>query len=165
MPAVETAFPAPRRRNKRLVFICYRRSDSTEISGRLYDWLVPAFGSRNVIKDVISCPLGIPFKDYIGDCIPDCRFVLAIIGPDWLDRITAPKRAHQEEDLVRFELREALARNIPVVPVLIGGAKIPRLKDLPKDLRGVTKRQAIQLRSDPDFRGDAARLIKHLKRL
>jgi len=39
------------------VFLSYRRVDSADVSGRIFDRLVVEFGSRNVFKDVDSIPL------------------------------------------------------------------------------------------------------------
>ncbi|MFM9939693.1 MAG: toll/interleukin-1 receptor domain-containing protein [Hyphomicrobiaceae bacterium] len=152
-----------RQRKKRRIFISYRRSDSADVSGRLYDWLALKFGNRCVIKDVYSIPPGVDFCDFIEDVVPNCSCMLAMIGPDWLaGKRNAPRSLKKTDDFVRFELQCALDNKIPVFPILVGGAKLPPAKQLPKELRGILKRNAVPLRSDPDFRGDADRLIAHL---
>jgi hypothetical protein len=62
---------------------------------------------------------------------------------------------------VRIEIGEALARDIPVVPVLIDGTPMPDVGLLPKDLKGLVDRQAefVEYRT---FDADVQRLIKKL---
>lgn len=151
------------RKPRRLIFISYRRADSAEISGRLYDWLSHTFGRDCVIKDVYSIPPGVDFRVFIERMIPSCTSLIAIIGPQWrLDQPDKRRAAPKEDDLVRLELQCALAHGIPIVPVLVGGVDVPPPKRLPKELRGIVRRQAIPLRSDPDFHRDVDRLIAHL---
>gem|GEM_PF-1257998 len=44
------------------IFISYRRVDSHIITGRVHDWLVFAFGEKNVFKDVDDIPPGMDFR-------------------------------------------------------------------------------------------------------
>jgi len=39
-------------------------------------------------------------------------------------------------------------RDVPVIPVLVGGAALPAATDLPSELRGLIQRQAVGLRDD-----------------
>lgn len=73
----------------------------------------------------------------------------------WLD-ITYPenhpkagqRRLDDPEDLVRYEIVEAIDRGIPLVPVLVNGASMPaRDASLPLDLWPLTKPQALELRT------------------
>ena len=47
------------------LFISYRRSDSQDVVGRIYDRLTAAFQRHRVFKDVDSIPIGIPFPDFL----------------------------------------------------------------------------------------------------
>jgi hypothetical protein len=38
-------------------------------------------------------------------------------------------------DFVRIEIAAALQRNIPVIPILLEGATIPKAAELPEDLK------------------------------
>ena len=67
------------------VFISYRRSDSSTISGRIYDHLARIFNDANVFKDVYDIPAGSDFRKVIEENINACRAQLVIIGPTWLD--------------------------------------------------------------------------------
>jgi hypothetical protein len=81
---------------------------------------------------------------------------------DATDPRTGRKRLDNPSDFVRIEIGEALARGIPVVPVLIDGAEIPDIDLLPADLKELADRQAefIEFRT---FDADVERLIKRLR--
>jgi hypothetical protein len=54
------------------IFISYRRSDSADITGRIYDRLVEEFGRDAIFKDVDSIPLGMDFKVYLDRMVREC---------------------------------------------------------------------------------------------
>lgn len=157
-----TKSKSTRSRRERKIFISYRRCDSTDISGRLYDRLALRYGRNQVIKDVNSIPPGTEFRTYIESVIPTCSAVIALIGPKWQSPTKSKKRPPATIDYVRLELSGALMNSIPVIPVLIGKTKMPSSRSLPKDLRELVKRHATQLRSDPDFHHDVDRLLEFL---
>jgi tetratricopeptide (TPR) repeat protein len=61
-----------------------------------------------------------------------------------------------------IEIGAALARNIPVVPVLVDGARMPKASELPDSLKPLARRQAIQVRHT-NFRSDADALTKKMR--
>ena len=73
------------------------------------------------------------------------------------------RRIDDPRDFIRIEVEAALKRNIPVIPVLVHGAQVPSDETLPESMRGIAYRQAILLRSDPDFHRDADRLVAFLQ--
>jgi Tol biopolymer transport system component len=147
------------------IFISYRRSDSPDATGRIYDRLVAEFGKAQVFKDIDSIPLGMDFRGHLNQVVGGCAAVLAIVGPGWIDtRGTAGQRRLEDpDDFVRIELEAALARGIPVVPVLVGNATMPGVTQLPATLSELAYRQSIQVRPDPDFHNDATRLVSALQ--
>jgi Tol biopolymer transport system component len=147
------------------IFISYRRTDNPDAVGRIYDRLIAEFGKARVFKDVDSIPLGQDFRGHLNDIVGDCAAVLAIIGPKWTDirNEAGQKRLEDPDDFVRIELEAALARNVPVVPVLVGHAPIPGTSQLPSTLSSLAFRQSIEVRPDPDFHNDATRLVAALK--
>ncbi|MGH8149936.1 MAG: hypothetical protein ACRETB_08185, partial [Steroidobacteraceae bacterium] len=91
--------------------------------------------------------------------------MLAIVGPHWTEarNPAGERRLEDPEDFVRIELETALARDIPVVPVLVGHAQLPGAADLPGSLAALVFRQSIEVRPDPDFHNDATRLVTALR--
>ncbi|MEQ1580767.1 MAG: TIR domain-containing protein [Steroidobacteraceae bacterium] len=149
------------------IFISYRRSDNPDATGRIYDRLVAEFGRALVFKDIDSIPLGWDFRGHLNEIIGDCAAVLAIVGPHWTDirNEAGERRLEDPDDFVRIELEAALARNIPVVPVLVGNALMPGSALLPSTLEALAYRQSIEVRPDPDFHNDATRLVASLRRI
>ncbi len=147
------------------VFISYRRDDSADITGRIYDRLVQRFSKDIVFKDVDSIPLGIDFRQHLEGALSQCRILLAIMGDEWSggQGVDGKKRIDDPRDHVRLELEVALGRNIPVIPVLVRKASIPAEEELPISLRSLSYRNGIQVRPDPDFHGDMDRLIKGIE--
>ncbi|NGZ08044.1 MAG: TIR domain-containing protein [Nitrospira sp. LK70] len=147
------------------ILISYRREDSADATGRIYDQLVQQFGRTAVFKDVDSIPLGINFRKHLDEQVGKCDVFLAIIGPDWMG-IKAGEgtsRLDDPRDFVRIEIESALKRQIPVIPVLVRGATIPDPERLPSSLQELSDRNGIVVRHDPDFHRDMDRLIEHLR--
>jgi len=146
------------------IFISYRRQDSADVTGRIYDRLIQRFDRRQIFKDVDSIPLGVDFRSHLGGVVGRCDLLLAVIGPQWL-AVAGPngRRLDDASDFVRIEIEAALSRNIPVIPVLVGGAELPAERDLPASLAPLTYRNGIAVRPDPDFHRDMDRLIAGLE--
>jgi len=149
------------------VFISYRRADSEDVTGRIYDRLDAEFGRQNVFKDVDSIPLGVDFRKRLHDEVSRCDVLLAVIGKDWLEirDERGNRRIDDKADFLRIEIEAALERDIRVVPLLVRNAGMPQEDQLPPSLRQLAFRNAIQIRSDPDFHRDMDRLIRSLREL
>lgn len=147
------------------IFISYRRDDSADTCGRIYDHLVASFGRDTVFKDVDSIPLGVNFDEHISRVLQQCAVVLAVIGPRWLDiRDERGRRLDDPADLVRRELEAALQRGIPVIPALVQGARMPGGAELPPSLRALSLHNGLAVRRDPDFGHDMQRLVTAVQR-
>ena len=147
------------------IFMSYRRNDSADVSGRIYDRLVASFGEDLVFKDVDDIPLGMDFKKHLKDVLNRCAVELVIIGPNWLEvrDQSGGRRLESPNDFVRLEVEAALNRDIPVIPLQVRGASMPTEGDLPPSMASLASRQGVQIRSDPDFHRDMDRLIKGLQ--
>ena len=157
--------PGPAQRLK-IVFLSYRRTDSSDITGRMYDRLEAHFGRDSIFKDVDSVPLGINFQKHIEGTVAICSAMVVVIGRQWLGQEggTNPRnRLQDSRDFVRIEIEAALKRGIPIIPTFVQGATIPPEDDLPESLRELRFRNGIPLRSDPDFNRDMQRLIAALE--
>jgi hypothetical protein len=143
------------------VFISYRREDSAGYSGRIYDHFRDRFGEKNVFIDVDTIQPGEDFVQVIEEKVGACDALVAVIGKQWvsvLDEV-GKRRLDDPHDFVRLEITAALARNVRVIPVLVGGAHMPRLEELPEALAGLLRRNAIEL-SDTGFQQLLPRLIQ-----
>ncbi len=144
------------------VFISYRRADSADVVGRIYDSLVEALGSEAVFKDVNAIPLGSDFRTVLMQAIEQCTVFVAVIGKNWLMNEKDEKRLNDPQDWVRIEIESALQREIPVIPLLVQGASMPSEQDLPASLKPLVFKNAAWVRPDPDFHHDMQRLISAL---
>ena len=120
------------------VFICYRREDSTAQADALTAALTPLFGAETVFFDTDSITLGAPFPARIASALTRASAVLVVIGPRWL-AILKERMKLPDLDPVRREVSTALQPRpgsaLPlVIPVLWGGAKMPKADELPADL-------------------------------
>jgi TIR domain-containing protein/carboxypeptidase family protein len=146
------------------IFICYRREDSIAYAGRLYDRLAARFDPDHVFMDVDTVEPGEDFVEVIEKKIAGCRALIAVIGKGWLGAAGdgGTRRLDDPEDYVRKEIATALKGNVRVIPVLVGGAVIPRSMDLPEDIKALARRNAIEI-SDTAFHQGLARLIETLE--
>ncbi|MHB0959625.1 MAG: toll/interleukin-1 receptor domain-containing protein [Pirellulaceae bacterium] len=149
------------------VFISYRRSDSEDVTGRIYEHLLGYFGEGTVFKDVDSIPLGADFRTAIDQAIQSSDVLLVVIGPEWIDTTDEKRvrRIDNADDYVRLEVEAALKREMPVIPVLVKGAQVPSELQLPTSLGPLAYRNAAKVRSDPDFAADIERLVRCLERI
>jgi formylglycine-generating enzyme required for sulfatase activity len=147
------------------IFISYRREDSIAYSGRLYDRLTAEFGKGQVFMDIDSIDPGADFIEAIEQTVAACDAVLVVIGRQWLTVVDAQGRRRIENpaDFVRLEVETALSRKVRVVPVLVGGAQMPRSDELPGALVGLSRRHALDL-PDTAFHQTLGRLIESFRR-
>jgi hypothetical protein len=145
------------------VFISYRREDSQGWVGRLARALQESFPRAGVFYDIATIRPGEDAVAAIDDALSSCQAVLAIIGPRWLSAQTAEgqRRIDDPVDFVRLEIERALVRPVRVVPVLFGGAAMPKASDLPESLRPLARRQAHEI-SDKRWDYDCDLLLKSL---
>ncbi len=146
------------------IFISYRRDDSAGYAGRLYDRLIPHFGAERVFMDVEGIEPGADFVTAIEDAVGSCRVLIVIIGDEWLTTLDGAGRRRLDDphDFIRLETVTALKRGIRVVPVLVGGALMPRAEELPADLGPLARRQAIEI-SHKQWEATTAELIRALE--
>lgn len=146
------------------ILISYRREDSADVTGRIYDRLIQHFERETVFKDVDSIPMGVDFRIYLDEQVAKCEVFLAVIGRDWMQNLGSMGRTRLDDpmDFVRLEIESALKRQIPVIPVLVSGASIPLAERLPASLQDLSYRNGISVRRDPDFHRDMDRLIEYL---
>jgi hypothetical protein len=143
------------------IFISYRRADSADVTGRIYDRLTGHFGKSAIFKDVDSIPLGIDFKEHLKKAVSKCKIFLVVIGDRWLEATGSMQenRLQDPGDFVRIEIEAALSKKIRIIPLLVHGASMPAEEKLPPSLQKLIYRNGIPVRSDPDFHRDMDRLI------
>jgi tetratricopeptide (TPR) repeat protein len=149
------------------IFLSYRRKDAQDVVGRIYDRLRERFPSASIFRDLDSIPLGKPFPQVLREAASGAAVALVVIGPEWTTVRDEQGRRRLDDpgDFVRGEIETTLVAGIPVVPVLVSNAKMPRPEDLPESLRPLLERQGIEVHPDPYFHHDMDRLIGKLTAL
>ena len=135
------------------IFISYRRADSADISGRIYDWFLQRIPKENLFKDVYAIEGGIDFVREIDRVVKQCKVMLVLIGPHWL----GPDGPSQ---YTRLEVELGIKYKVRLIPILIPGAVMPSAEQLPESIRSLASLNALPVRLDPDFPGDMARVGK-----
>lgn len=131
----------------RAIFISYRRDDTEGHAGRLFEDLRDRFGAGAVFMDVAGIEPGRDFRRVIEQQVASCGVLLAMIGKNWVSVVDkdGQRRLDDPYDFVRLETASALKRDIPVVPVLVHDATMPRAEQLPDDLKELAFRNSVEL--------------------
>jgi hypothetical protein len=148
------------------IAISYRRSDAAPIAGRIFDRLSAHYGDHAVFMDIDKIPFGVDFRSHIREILLRSDVLIAVIGCDWLGRNAAGGiRMQEEADPVRVEIETALEKKIPIIPVLIDGAKMPESSELPATFGNFAYLNAADVSSGRDFRVHLERLIGAIDRM
>jgi len=134
------------------IFVNYRRGTDAAPELKLgaaqalnvAQYLENRFGKSRVFIDIDRLRAGQKFPVVLESKLSECAVMLAVIGPGWLDardQETGARRLDNPEDWVRLEIERALARDIPVIPVLVGGVALPLKRDLPSSLQPLLDHQ------------------------
>ena len=139
-----------------LLFISYRRRSDTPSARLLRDKLTLAFGAGTVFWDVHDIQPGEAFPETIRKALEDCDVLLPLVSHGWVESMG---RLHDPEDFVRREIAAALRRGVPLIPLMLGGARMPKADALPEEIRDLAFRQALEL-SDERWDYDVGRLVR-----
>lgn len=148
------------------IFINYRRQDTEGYVGRLYDHLLKQFKPHDIFMDVQNIEPGADFVQVLEDAVSACDIFLAMIGPHWgkLTNENGERRLDEWNDFVRIELETALKQGKVVIPVLVGGAKMPNPNTLPESIQTLSRRNAITL-THSRFASDVEDLVNFMRDL
>src|SRR5215472_7449356 len=142
------------------IFINYRREGTAETAGRLYDRMVQEFGHESLFVDCVGTDLNARLSNQMAMC----QVFLTIIGPSWLDAKdeAGQRRIHSLNDFVAVEIVAALAHNIPIIPVLVDGAHMPEVSELPHSLQPLARCQVGEVRQ-LHFDRDVEALVERVR--
>jgi hypothetical protein len=148
------------------ITISYRRADSDAMAGRIRDRLADYYGPDSIFIDIDSIPIGVDFREQIKRELSKNDALLVVVGPKWRGGGKGGRaRINEENDPVRVEVETALARGIPVVPILVNGASMPKPNELPESLRTFSFHNAATVDAGQDFHPHMERLIRSLDRV
>jgi len=146
----------------KVIFINYRRDDSSPVARGLRENLIEAFGDA-VFMDVDEIRVGDTWPQVLDNALTSATVLLVVIGPTWL-RVAddyGRRRLDQQDDWVRTEIERSLIKGIPVIPILVTRASLPPRDALPDAIRGLADQQYIVLR-ETHWKQDLQPLIDRL---
>jgi formylglycine-generating enzyme required for sulfatase activity len=145
------------------IFLNYRRAGADAWADRLNERLKAQLPGADVFMDIDgNIPLGLPWAQWLDSQVAACDLMLVLIGRSWDSEFEA-RSAAGERDFVRVEIEMALARKIPVVPILLADTPVPSVARLPASIHPLLELQATRLRRD-SFDADAKALIDGVQR-
>lgn len=148
------------------IFISYRRADSPGYVRALLSEMRNTFGGKQVFLDMEDIAAGSDFPIIINEAVRNCELLLALIGPNWIELRdeNGQRRIENLTDFVRLEISAALERKIPIIPVLLENAKMPKADELPNELKQLSTLEGITLTYDR-WDDDIARLFAAIERI
>jgi formylglycine-generating enzyme required for sulfatase activity len=146
------------------IFINYRRVESLKDAQHLKTLFDKTFGAKRVFLDVSGIDGGANWLQTLERQVAASEAMVVLIGKDWanLKDEHGNRRLDDRNDFVRFEISQALLRNLPILPVLIDGAPMPKQAQLPDNLMQLTHIQAMPLRAE-SFTSDAEGIAERLE--
>lgn len=145
------------------IFINYRSADARFGAAATYELLAGRFDRSRIFLDNQSMGPGSVYPEQINAALESTRVLVVLIGPTWLAGTGggAQPPIHLETDWVRREIRRAIERAIPIVPVLLDGTMLPGPEHLPTDIRSLVHRQTTSV-LHRTLGVDVRRLADHL---
>jgi hypothetical protein len=148
------------------VVMLYRRGDTAAITGRIYDHLVAHYGKSAVFMDVYNIPLAANWRQRVYEMSVHGGVIVAIVGSRWLGPLPDGQfRIKEANDPVRLELEAALQSGVPIFPVVVDGAGMPKSDQLPDTVKMFSSINAGTVDSGRDFHQHMLRLIEALDQL
>jgi hypothetical protein len=144
------------------VFVSYRRADSSRAAGEIVAVLERRrglIGRRSVVfRDETSINPAEDWRQRLMNEVESCDWLVAVIGRHWLGAgADGQPRIHHRDDMVRIEVATALRSGIPVLPLTVDGARVPDIREVPRDIAMMTRQQGLQ------WPEDSGRLVATIK--
>ncbi len=146
-----------------LVFVSYRRVDSSSASRWLAQTIARTIGAQTVFIDTESIRMGDAWPDRIDEALKFATILIPVIGPNWLKLADehGRRRLDKEDDWVRSEIRHALEANLHIIPLLLSDTPLPKREALPDCMGNLCRFQAFELRDDR-WESDLSMLLSRL---
>jgi formylglycine-generating enzyme required for sulfatase activity len=123
--------------DRHVVFVSYRTADALGLWGadRIFTQLAGSYDVE-VFKDDERIEIGESIAQEVDKHLQRATVLVVVIGKQWFDPREGSRSApiHLDDDWVRAEIRTALERKIPIIPLAIGCDRV-QPRDLPPDIR------------------------------
>jgi len=167
LPVVRLNAPSPARQvtNPR-IFIAYRREDSGEIAGRLYDQLSAQLGETSVVRDVDRITDRTVSRYVLAnDVVGSVDVMLVLVGTSWVG-MTRDKRLpsftrsiDSPKDVLRMQIEAGLRRpEMLMIPVFVNGGVFPA--DLPVPIESIRTQEGFTIAPEQPLEPQVKRLVR-----
>ncbi|MGB1286434.1 MAG: TIR domain-containing protein [Aggregatilineales bacterium] len=141
------------------LFVVYRHQDAGGMAQQIINALMPVFGVDDMYTSTQNPPPGADKRTVTAQWARESDVMLVVIGRGWVQ----DARLQYPDDTIRIAIETALRGNKTVIPVLVHGAVMPQVQQLPQSLQSLTHRGVLNMRDEPDFQRDMARLIDTIR--
>lgn len=141
-----------------MIFISYVRSDAKDQARRLQSALAELVGQHGVFLDVRSIEAGSQWSAQIDRALDSALMFVLVVGPDF--RSASLPRLHDESSVVTREIKRALDRHLPIVPV-ISGSYPPSPAELPAYLSRLSDLHWDRISEEPGA-GEIRELVERI---
>src|SRR5882672_2612624 len=110
-------------REQDLIYVSYRHADTAAWVGSVYSILSESL-DVTVFRDTKGIDFGEPIPKAVQANLDKATLLVLVVGPRWYDPPAGEvlPSIYLEQDWVRFEIKTALARKTPIVPLYFDGA-------------------------------------------
>jgi pterin-4a-carbinolamine dehydratase len=132
-----------------LIFLSYRRADTTAQTLALKLELEKSFSAAQVFMDNSAIDGGEQFPDELDHALRAAKVIIAVIGKNWQgDLENGNRRIDNENDWVRKEIEYALSDNRDsFIPLFLDNAAAMTTAELPEKLKRLASTQFIKIDS------------------
>ncbi|HUP62497.1 MAG TPA: 4a-hydroxytetrahydrobiopterin dehydratase [Thermoanaerobaculia bacterium] len=132
------------------IFVSYRRADSGAAVRAVSATLRQAFGAASVFVDTETIKAGEQWPERVTKALRKATVAIITMGPTWLRDADdyGRRRLDLPGDWVRQEIEALLDRNIPLIPLTVGRAKLPTAPALPESITRIVEHQAYEVRDE-----------------
>src|SRR5688572_14975702 len=129
------------------IFLSYRRDDTQWLALKVFDELRGRYGRQNVFFDLEAVPTGVRYRDLIKERISRSSAFVLLIGKNWtsLTDEYGNRRIDDPLDPVRFEVKCAIQMGVPIIPVRVDGARMPRKEELDESIASLLDLNAAEV--------------------
>ena len=130
------------------IFVNYRHKQEGGWAAKaIASKLQTEFGAERIFLDVDGIPPGGELEEIRSE-IARAAALVVVLGEEWhkIQDDYGAQRIKQDDDWVRFEIRTAIERQIPIFPLLLDAAKLPPRQGIPEDIEPLIGRKAWTVR-------------------
>jgi TIR domain-containing protein len=146
------------------IFVSYRNDDATDDIRKVFSDLENHYGKDSVFVAADNISPGTDFRQRINEAMGSCDLVIALVGPSWRGRWLR-RRIFDADDWVRIEVEAALRKCVPVLPLIVDGARMPAPGQVPDSIEPFCFLHAAQLDATQNLAASTHSLIEHIDRI